>query len=564
VTAPQDQTAGATDSGTPVEAGRPGGGRDRRVARVRLLLAGVGAAAFGVLSFIHALDNEFVYDDWPIVVHNPTVHVPAGANPGPWYRFWREAYWPIGVSQDKLYRPLTIWSFRANVVLAGGGAPDPRAFHLVNLGIHALACVAVVLLAARLTGRVAAGALAGMLFAAHPVHAEAVVTAYGRSELMAGCFAAWVLARCVRPPDPDRPPTVLSHGLNALLLLAAVMSKEHAAFVWPVLILIDLWHKRRRPELRAMPPREWLNRVLAPSHIGFVLAITTFMLLRFSVFGWKWRMENARTRIWEDPMAHVGLIEHVLTPFRLLWLTLVNLVWPPNLCPIWSYPALSPADHLAPDVIAGMVLAMLLLLLIGLLWRWRNLCGALLAGSLVTLAIPIQALPLAHWFYAERWLYLPTVLIAALVGACVCRWGRAASIAGITLAIVLLPQSWQYAGKFADNITLQREAIRRQPDNFHARRNLASVYYFQGQYDEAIQVARQLIERFEPVSDAYLVLLKSYLELGDGRRALEAIDQYESLRRDFPEPSLSEDRQRAEVLLRSQQSRPATATGSSP
>src|SRR5690606_17365331 len=111
-------------------------------------------------------------------------------------------YWPRGVFGDTLYRPLTMWSFRANIVLWGDEEPDPRAFHMVNLALHGLAGAGVALLAWRLTGRGWAAWLAGALFATHPLHAEAVATAYGRSELLAGMLAVWLMARYVRSGAP--------------------------------------------------------------------------------------------------------------------------------------------------------------------------------------------------------------------------------------------------------------------------------------------------------------------------------------------------------------------------
>ncbi len=553
----------------------------------------LAAAALAVITFAPAVDNQFVYDDRPIIVDNPLVN-----GPGPWYRFWLEPYWPRGVYADRLYRPLTIASFRANVVLAGQGEPvagHARAFHIVNVAIHALTSACVALLAWRVTRRPWAALLAGALFATHPLHTEAVVTGYGRSELLAGFFGVLLMARYIRPwsghstrgpsaeaasykdnslaaPADDvtssaqpesrdpRSDAARFHALNALILLLALMSKEHSLFVWPVLILYDIWRFRRmrgpgRPSLR-----DWLNNVAAPAHAGFILAIATFFFFRFYVFGQFYRLEADRVRVWESPVAHATLVEHLLTPFRLLWLTLKLTVWPPALCPIWSIPALSLPNGLAPDVIAGMVLLVLIATLSAFAWRRGSPSGALLAGLLILLAIPVQALPMAHWLFAERWLYLPSVLMAVLVAAVLARVPVAGWALGLTAAVVLLPASWQYSSKFANNRIMNEEVVRRQPDNFQGRRNLAVALYYQGEYREAIEAAREVAERFKPgVSDPYWVILKSHLALGEGREALEAIDTYEWIRSSLPGPSLTEERQEAEALIARQASasRPA-------
>lgn len=528
---------------------------------VSILLAALCSAILGVVAFVPSLSNGFVYDDGAIIVDRDLV-----TEPGPWYRFWQEPWWPRTKSSDRLYRPLTLASFRMNVALAGLDRPDARAFREVNIALHALACIAVVLAAWRLTHRSTAGWIAGALFAVHPVHTEAVVTGYGRAELLAGCLAAWLLARYLWTPSPQRDRPVQFHVINAFLFLAALMSKEHALFVWPVLVLIDLWRRRQRPVADRLGLRDWLNRILAPSHVGFVFAAAVFLLLRFTVFGYRVVLDSSRTLVWADPMGHATFVEHVLTPFRLGWLTLEVLVWPRWLCPIWSMSALMPADHLTWDVAAGMMLAAVLIVIIVLCWRRDRLTGAVLAGILVTLAIPLHVIPLAHWLYAERWLYLPTVFIAVAVGAGLSRLRSVGLAVGLSTSFLLLPIVWQYGPTFADDHTLSCEVVRRQPDNYMGRRNLTVQLYKAGEYAAAVRAANDIIERFnenptlqqryEPIVMPYYILLKSYLALGDGFRAMDALKTYEWLRRDVPMPSgLTAERRQAQALIDQQRDR---------
>jgi hypothetical protein len=573
------------------------------IGRASITAAMLVAAILGIVAFIPSVDNQFVYDDLPAIVENPLV-----TQPGPWYRFWREPYWPRGVSIDKLYRPLTTWSFRANVVLSGKDRPDARSFHLANLALHALTGAGVALLAWRVTGRAWAAWLAGILFAVHPLHTEAVVTGYGRSELLAALFGVWLMARYVRPgqvdsgfrveasaegrgtrdegrekgaegPREGTAPaegesgaaagsasghrslrTAWFHVINAVLLLLAVMSKEHSLLVWPGLMLYDGWRYRRMRGADGEVRRQWFNERIAPAHLGFILATTVFFLLRFSVFGEHYRMNPTSMRVWENPVGHATLIEHLLTPFRLLWLTLEIIVWPRRLCPIWSIPAVSLPNGPAPDVVAGMLLLALLVTLSVVMWRRGSALGALLGGLLILLAIPVHALPMANWLYAERWLYLPSTLMAVLVAAALARVPVAGWALGLAAAGVLLPASWQYGPKFANNLIMNQEVIERQPDNFQGRRNLALAYYQQNAYREAIAAAREVVERFGPVvGDPYWVLIQSHLALGEGREAMEAINTYEWIRRDLPGTSLSRERERAEALLTAEasESRPA-------
>ncbi len=587
--------------------------------------AALFSAAVGFIAFAPALRNEFVYDDLPIVVENRTV-----TEPGAWYRFWREPWWPRGTSNDRLYRPLTLWSFRANIILQEiltgrreglpalrgqyAAAPDPFWFHLVNLVIHGLTAAGVAVLAYRLSGRAGAAWAAGLLFAAHPLNAESVVTAYGRAELLAGFFGVWLLARYLKVESRKskverlqrktqiKARGVWFHVVNGLLLLAAMMSKEHAVFIWPVLLLIDLWRRAEpRPSgsgsLTSPPPsgsglldptakellplgrdldssqplphgrgsewRTWLNRTIGPAHLPFALAGATFLFLRFSVFTWKARIPGSDLPYWQAPLGHASLIEHVLTPFRLLWLTVELLVWPPRLCPIWSVPALPLASRLSPDVIAGMAVLLTLLLSAVVLWRKRLPAGVLILGLILLLLLPLQAIPLANWLFAERWLYLPTIVVAALVGAAAARLNGPGLLLGTALTVLLLPATWAYTSAYRDNLAMLRDVARRQPDNLQAAKNLTGAMLVIGDNVAAVQHGWQTIERFGDIPDVYLYLTQAYIRLGDGESALRSLDRFFESTAGKPGLGYGELRRTAELLAQQQHAR-TSAPGSTP
>src|SRR5690606_13033722 len=69
------------------------------------------------------------------------------------------------------YLPLRDLSYAVNYALDG---LNPRGYHATNLLFHIFNSLLVMLLAVRLTGRRWIGGVAGLLFAVHPVHVEAV------------------------------------------------------------------------------------------------------------------------------------------------------------------------------------------------------------------------------------------------------------------------------------------------------------------------------------------------------------------------------------------------------
>jgi hypothetical protein len=172
-------------------------------------------AACALVVHLGGLWNDFAMDDRYIILFNPLVHSLDGL-----WRAFTMPYWPPDLG-GKMYRPLTIATYVLDWRVGG-----PLWFHAVNLLWHAGATVAVTVLARRWAGAAAALA-AGLVFAVHPVHVEAIANVVGRAELMATvgvCLA--VYAALVRG----------SVTWSVLALVGGLLSKENAA-VAPGLIV---------------------------------------------------------------------------------------------------------------------------------------------------------------------------------------------------------------------------------------------------------------------------------------------------------------------------------------
>jgi hypothetical protein len=202
----------------------------------RIYLAVAGCA---LIVYLGALWNRWAWDDIPIIVYNPLLLSPSAL-----WRAFLSPYSPPALG-GTLYRPLTIASYALDLILWGGTAW----FHWVNIVWHAGVSVLVAVLARRLSGDRAA-LVAGLVFAAHPVHVEAVANVVGRAELMAALFALLaVYAALVR-----------DHLWWSLAALAGgLLSKENAAVV-PALIAWAWWLGIARPTRARMVQyiRSWV------------------------------------------------------------------------------------------------------------------------------------------------------------------------------------------------------------------------------------------------------------------------------------------------------------------
>ncbi|XP_066541423.1 protein O-mannosyl-transferase TMTC2 isoform X2 [Hoplias malabaricus] len=113
----------------------------------------------------------------------------------PWINIFYDDFWGTLLTHSgshKSYRPLCTLSFRLNYALGG---LEPWGYHLVNVGLHCAVTALFSSVAGVLLGRGCWTLLAGLLFAAHPVHTEAVAGIVGRADVGAALFFLLAL-RC--------------------------------------------------------------------------------------------------------------------------------------------------------------------------------------------------------------------------------------------------------------------------------------------------------------------------------------------------------------------------------
>lgn len=381
-------------------------------------------ATVAVGCYLNSLSGALIYDDLNAIVRNPAV---VELDP---VRIARTASWFVPNGEFDAYRPVTTASFAANYAIHG---PAPLGYHVVNVALHATVCVVLALVLARVTGDVRLALLAAFLFAAHPVHTEAVASVVGRAELLAAVLAllAWwiVLARRGLPASVAA----------AVVLFAGVLAKENAAAIVAVAVAADLIY-RRPPDVRA--------------YVALATAVVAALVVRSAVLGGlappPFRLDNvlATASPWSRLCTAVAV---VATYARLL-------VWPVHLAADYSFPQIPLATSAAdPRVLAGLAV----LLAAGALatWGWfrqRHTCFAI-AFAALTFSIVSNLVVLIGTILGERLLYLPSagfcLLLAIGIGAAGARTGRGgtATVALATLVVGL------YAARTIERNTVWRD-----------------------------------------------------------------------------------------------------------
>lgn len=348
-----------------------------------------------MLLYLPSVGNRFAYDDHTVIQLDERIHDLSSAA----LRVFTQTYW-----QDPalgLYRPLTSLSFAVDWALSGG---NPHWFHFMNTVWNALAVTLVFLFLTTLVPIMAAvpGAL---LFAAHPVHVEAVANVVGRAEVLAGLFSIAALLVWCRAA-PDRPMRIGSIAAVVVLYLLAVLSKESAIMLPALIALCDV----ARGTLTPGTAGQWLRRHARPLTMLAVAAVL-YVLVRATVIG-------ALGPSTVDPALDVA----TTTPARILtalqaWPFILRLlVAPVVLLSDYGPAIIMPALGITPAAAAG---ALILGGLVG---------GGLLAWSrgqgraaAVLLFVPVAMLPASNLLMpigvivAERTLYLPSLALAMAV-----------------------------------------------------------------------------------------------------------------------------------------------------
>ena len=349
----------------------------------RLYLA---VAACAAVVYVGCLWNRFAFDDLYAVVLNPLVHHPSGI----WQAFGR-SYW-AGNLNTTVYRPLAVASFALD-----GMVGSAAWFHAVNLLWHVAATVLVAVLARRWSGTQAA-LVAGLLFAVHPVHVEAVANVVGRNELMAATFTLLAVYAAL-----GRDSIVWS----AVALVGGLLSKENAAVV-PGLI-VWAWVVGLVPRPR--------GRRLAAFVASWVLVGAGYAVLRWIVFRAYGQGITAVAPVFigQDALGvRLTALSGLVDVARLL---LVPLHLQADYSPLERTAVTSLADG---RLWAGLLVFALWALLVALALKHHRRLEAFGLGWIAIAYSPVANLlfPIGV-FIAERTLYLPSVGLALAAGGLV-------------------------------------------------------------------------------------------------------------------------------------------------
>ncbi len=500
-------------------------------------MAGSGrwwVAATAVACYALSLGNGLVYDDQPIIAENPRIRSPVNVR-AIWLRDWWANRPPHAFvadpGRDRLYRPLTLQSLALDYAFWGQRAAG---YHAVNILLHALVSVLVWRIASVWLRDGTSALIAGLLFAVHPVHAEAVCMIVGRAELLAALFTLSGLLIIPRN-DPLRRARAASMGLA---FFAAILSKE-SGLVYPALAAVwiaafGLW-----------PRWSVRERVLAAAALLVPLAL--YVPLRYAAVGGQLIRTGVEDLV-NNPLAGADGWQRLIGLLTVFGHYLRLLLVPRTLSCDYGLAVIDPTR--GPDVwtVAGAVGALTLTGWLVAGWRRRRTPQSL-AGRTAPLVLmflfayaPASNVLLIGVAVGERLMYLPSApLLIALGAAAACAMrgdghgaaprARIAAALGGCLLLALGLRTVARTLDWRDNFTLFTTDVQTFPQSLRLNTMVGDLYLMRAghtrdpqQRQRLLRIAARYFERALAIKPRDAASLRRLAE------ALEALGQPERAR----------------------------------
>jgi Flp pilus assembly protein TadD len=455
----------------------PQGARTRGTEKGPALWLTIGLALAGAIVYGNSLWGVFVFDDQNAVVGNPQIRQLWP----PWNAFNAPANTPVAG------RPIVALSLALNYAFGG---LDPLGYHVWNLGVHILCGLALFGLVRRTLrrppllerfGPAADGVAAAcaLIWLVHPLQTEAVNYITQRTESTMALFYLLTLYAAIRALDAERPAWWSAAAVAACAL--GMASKEVMVTAPATVLLYDTAF--RTGSLRSTMRKRW------PLYAG--LAATWTVLLALT---------------WSGPRAgsvgfagSVGAWDYALNQAVALTRYFRLAVWPDALVLDYGTPQPTSLQQVWPHL----AFVGLAVLAASLAWLYYPVLGFLGAGFFLILAPTSSVIPIATEVAAERRMYLPLAALVALVVAGSWTWLRHRPKAVLLLLLCgaagslgLLSARRNLDYRSAE--TLWRTVVDRHP-HWRAHSNLGEALQRAGRYAEAMHHNREAL-RLNPAA----------------------------------------------------------------
>lgn len=459
------------------------------------------------------LDASFVYDDVPNISGNPAI---IGFSPGSW-----EAWGRVLRESPAPGRIVSNLSFAFQWWMTPG---SPRAFHLVNDVLHALAAVVLfwlIVLMLRKHGptewteqrRTLLALFGALLWALHPIQTQAVTYVVQRMSVLAGLFSACALLAYLRVRAGEG--SNADYAWSTVFYLLALLSKENAAVLLVIVGLYEL-------TLGGAEPAPWRRTRWIGLGLACVppLAIAAFYANASSAHFAAGALPNRDFTLFERILSTPRMYLHYLAELVFpMWLAVDHPVTP-------SRGLLSPWTTLLAWVISA----------VGCGWAariaFRDSVIAVCALAFVLALLP-ESTFLNLRLYFEHRLYLPSLFVLPLIPvAGLHLWekyrpaasARPPAVGGLVLIALCAVATGARNRDWQGPVRLWRSNVEIYPESVTAQTNLGSALIDADQATEALGPLHKAA-RLDPNDAAIRYnLARGYFGVGDYLKAAAELE----------------------------------------
>lgn len=442
----------------------------------RLASAGValGIALVTFVAFAPVLRAGFVaWDDHYNFLDNPH------------YRGlgWAQFTWMLTTAWSGHWIPLTWLTLSVDWALWG---MNPFGYHLTNLVLHAANGALCFALAARILARSmpsmtaspirTGAAAAALVFAVHPLRAEAVAWVSERRDVLSGLFYLVAVLTYLEAVEAEPGRRRRWMALSVAAFVLAMLSKAIVVSLPIALLVLDVYPLRR---LRGSDGESRLG-ALRPLLIEKLPYVVVAVAGAFAAA----RLATAFKTVADYPLwVRPSVFGDNLVLYA--W----NTVLPSHLSPLYELPPRwDPRD---PGLLVGLVVpAAVTVVLLAARRRWP--AGLAVWAVYVSTLVPVAGL-IVHTgpqIAADRYSYLACLGFALLLGGAVCHVQRTdrltraarglvnATVVGGLLALATL--AWKQSAVWQDTVSLWRQAVAVDPACARCQNGLGAAQHNAG------------------------------------------------------------------------------------
>lgn len=452
-------------------------------------------------------DSIFVaWDDTYLIYFNPTIKEIT----------WKSITTAFTTFDPELYVPLTLLSYQLDHLIGG---LNPFFYHFTNLLLHTANSLFVAWFLFLLSRRPWVALPAGLLFAIHPLHTEAVMWASARKDVLSTFFFLLSLIAYLHCSGSSRR---RSYILSLVFFLLGLLSKVMVLMLPFVLILLDIRGRRT-----------WHARMILEKGAYLGLSI---LFGGIALFGKR------------DTVQGVTLLDTILMACKSTVFYLQKLFLPTNLSVLYPYERTISITSL--DVLVPLIIVSLLIIatLASLRWTREILFGV--GFFLLTLIPTFMNFSKGGdlYFASDRYAYVPSIGILYLVALLLERFRASAGAMreqvrrspvciGALAAVlaIFLTLSFRQAQTWSDSIALFTQTLRLYPRAMAAHLNIAMVYR---EMNDIGKVKEHLLaaEKIRPHPRTHVALATIAEREGDRIKAFEEYQKAISLNPKDPEP----------------------------